>query len=41
MIAASTRKTIRYIERNISNLPNKNIVLKNKIIELIIFQMRN
>lgn len=33
MIAASTRKTIRYIERNISNLPNKNIVLKNKIIE--------
>ena len=33
MIAASTRKTIRFIERNISNLPNKNIVLKNKIIE--------
>ena len=33
MIASSTRKTIRYIEGNISNLPNKNIVLKNKIIE--------
>ena len=33
MIASSTRKTIRYIERNISNLPNKYMVLKNKIIE--------
>ena len=33
LIASTTRKTIRYIERNISNLPNNNIVLKNKIIE--------
>lgn len=33
LIASTTRKTIRYIKRNISNLPNNNIVLKNKIIE--------
>ena len=33
MIAASTRKTIRYIERNTSNFPNKYLILKNKIIE--------
>lgn len=33
IIAASTRKTIRYIERNIINIPNKHMVLKNKIIE--------
>lgn len=33
LIAASARKTIRYIEKTISNLPNNNIVLKNKIIE--------
>ena len=33
IIAATTRKTIRYIERTISNLPNKYMVLKNKIIE--------
>ena len=33
LIASTTRKTIRYIEINISNLPNNNIVLKNKIIE--------
>lgn len=34
LIASSTRKTIRYIERTIVNIPNKHImVLKNKIIE--------
>lgn len=33
MIASSTRKTIRYIERTIINIPNKHMVLKNKIIE--------
>ena len=33
LIASSTRKTIRYIERNVSNFPNKYSVLKNKIIE--------
>lgn len=33
LIASSTRKTIRYIERNVSNFPNKYYVLKNKIIE--------
>ena len=33
LIATTTRKTIRYIERNISNFPNKYLVLKNKIIE--------
>lgn len=33
MIASSTRKTIRYIERTIVNIPNKHMVLKNKIIE--------
>lgn len=33
MIASITRKNIRYIEINISNLPNKYIVLKSKIIE--------
>lgn len=33
LIASTTRKTIRYIERNISNFPNKYIVLKNKIID--------
>ena len=33
LIASTTRKTIRYIERNVSNFPNKYYVLKNKIIE--------
>lgn len=33
LIASSTRKTIRYIEKNVSNFPNKYGVLKNKIIE--------
>ena len=33
LIASTTRKTIRYIEKNISNFPNKYIILKNKIIE--------
>lgn len=33
LIATTTRKTIRYIERNISNFPNKYLILKNKIIE--------
>ena len=33
LIASSTRKTIRYVERNVSNFPNKYSVLKNKIIE--------
>ena len=33
LIASSTRKTIRYIERTIVNIPNKYMVLKNKIIE--------
>ena len=33
IIASTTRKTIRYIERNISNLPNKYMILKNKIIK--------
>lgn len=32
MIASSTRKTIRYIEKNIVNIPNKYMVLKNNII---------
>ena len=34
MIASSTRKTIRYIERTIVNIPNKHMVLKKEIIEL-------
>ena len=33
LIASTTRKTIRYIERNTSSFPNKYSVLKNKIIE--------
>lgn len=33
LIASTTRKTIRYIERTIVNIPNKHMVLKNKIIE--------
>ena len=33
LIASTTRKTIRYIERTIVNIPNKHTVLKNKIIE--------
>jgi hypothetical protein len=33
LIASSTRKTIRYVERNVSNFPNKYSVLKNKIIQ--------
>lgn len=33
LIAATARKTIRYIEKTISNLPNSHIVLKSKIIE--------
>ena len=33
LIASNTRKTIRYIERTIVNIPNKHMVLKNKIIE--------
>lgn len=32
LIASTTRKTIRYIEKNTSNFPNKYSVLKNKII---------
>ena len=32
MIASSTRKTIRYIEKTIVNIPNKYMVLKNNII---------
>ena len=33
LIASSTRKTIRYIEKNTINFPNKYSVLKNKIID--------
>ena len=33
LIASTTRKTIRYIERNTSSFPNKYSVLKSKIIE--------
>lgn len=33
LIASTTRKTIRYIERNTSSFPNKYLILKNKIIE--------
>lgn len=33
LIASTTRKTIRYIERTIVNIPNKHMVLKSKIIE--------
>ena len=33
LIAATARKTIRYIEKNVSNFPNQYFVLKNKIID--------
>ena len=33
IIAKEARKTIRFIEKNSQNFPNKYIVLKNKIIE--------
>ena len=33
IIAAVARKTIRYIEKNTMNFPNKYYVLKNKIID--------
>ena len=33
IIARQARKTIRYIEKNTENFPNKYYVLKNKIIE--------
>ena len=32
IIARETRKTIRFIEKNTENFPNKYLVLKNKII---------
>ena len=36
IIARVARKTIRYIDKNTENFPNKYIMLKNKIIESII-----
>ncbi len=33
IIARSARKTLRYIEKNTENFPNKYIVLKNRIID--------
>lgn len=33
LIASTARKTIRYIERNTVNFPNKYMVLKNKIVD--------
>lgn len=33
IIARHARKTLRYIEKNIENFPNKYIVLKNRIID--------
>ena len=33
IIARNARKTLRYIEKNTENFPNKYFVLKNKIIE--------
>lgn len=32
-MARTARKTIRYIEKNVSNFPKEYIVLKNKIID--------
>ena len=34
LIASATRKTIRYIERNTSNFPNKYLILINVVMEL-------
>ena len=36
IIARVARKTIRYIDKNTENFPNKYVMLKNKIIESII-----
>ena len=33
IIARTTRKTIRYIEKNTHNFPNEYIILKNRIID--------
>ena len=33
VIGRCARKTIRYVERNISNFPNKYSILKNRIID--------
>lgn len=33
IIARTARKTLRYIEKNTENFPNKYIVLKNRIID--------
>ena len=33
IIARTARKTLRYIEKNTENFPNKYLVLKNKIID--------
>lgn len=33
IIARQARKTIRYIEKNVTNMPNNYFVLKNRIVE--------
>ena len=41
LIAASGRKTIRYIEKNTINFPNEYYVLKNKIIDSCYSMLEN